>query len=138
METGNEDLRSRSSSAVAARSPEDTTTAEPVTAVTAWDTRRADAGTTVAPDHRRGVDGAAGGGPRYVHEGSFAAGQETYAHQPELLAHRGTFAEGREAEKPACEGEFADGQRAVAWHPETVAYRGDFAAGQRRNVRASA
>jgi hypothetical protein len=137
METRNEDLRSRSSSAVASRSPEDTATAEPVTAATAWDTRSADAGATVAPDHRRGLDSATADGPRYMHEGSFAAGQETYAHQPELLAHRGTFAEGRQAEKPACEGGFADGQRALARHPET-AYRGDFAAGQRRNLRASA
>jgi hypothetical protein len=138
METRNEELRSRSSSAVASRSPEDTATAEPVTAVTPRDTRHADAGATVAADHRRGVEGATGDGVRYAHEGSFAAGQESYPHQPELLAHRGTFAEGSEAGKLPCEGGFADGQRAFARHPETVAYRGDFAAGQRRNVRGSA
>ncbi len=64
------------------------------------------------------------------HQGSFATGQETTEHHPELEVEEGDFATGEELVKPSHEGSFAEGQEAVDHHPELPDNKGDFAEGQ--------
>ena len=71
-------------------------------------------------------------GNRHRHEGSFAVGQATMEHHPELLSEKGTFATGEARRVQAHQGTFAEGQERVDPHPEVLENRGGFAAGQRR------
>jgi len=122
MDTNDQELRSRSSAAVASRDA---------------DLGVSSAGVTASPNQPRGAEGAESHKTAHMHEGSFASGQGIERH-PERPARRGDFAEGQERQKLTYRGGFAEGQRAVGRHQGAPAYRGDFAAGQRRRIRTAA
>ena len=74
-------------------------------------------------------DGVPEDANEHGHQGSFATGQETTEHHPELETEEGDFATGEELAKPLHEGSFAEGQEKVEHHPEDSTH-GDFAEGQ--------